>query len=177
MAGTLQCWYMDFKIVIMKVYIATPVNARKEETLEEKRQKAFERVQHIEDILKEKLEERYKVFRVDCHSSFDEDMQDIVGEANIMGRCVQKVMECDSILLDYGWANSNGCQLENQAAEIYGKTRWFAPEFGIEQEKKYLTDEETAAIRNCFVCKHCLPPFYRENGKMCNLEKCSFKEA
>lgn len=41
----------------------------------------------------------------------------------------------------------------------------------------YIPDEETVVIRNCLVCKNCLPPFFRENGNMCKLEECNFEEA
>ena len=41
---------------------------------------------------------------------------------------------------------------------------------------RYLTTEETAGIKNCLSCKHCLPPAQR--GKtMCKLFECKFEEA
>ena len=44
-------------------------------------------------------------------------------------------------------------------------------------KKRFLTDDETQGIRNCLVCRHCLPPIRRENGKMCSLNECKFEEA
>ena len=41
----------------------------------------------------------------------------------------------------------------------------------------YLCDEEAISTIKCLACKNCLPPFERQNGKMCNLEKCNFIEA
>lgn len=42
---------------------------------------------------------------------------------------------------------------------------------------RYLTDEEAKPLVNCFICKNCLPPFFRENGKICKLERCNFEPA
>lgn len=44
-------------------------------------------------------------------------------------------------------------------------------------QTRYLTKEESAPIVNCMVCKNCLPPFFRENGKMCKLKECKFEQA
>lgn len=143
----------------MKIYIATPVNGRKEKTLAQKRAAALYRVCEIIDILRKKYPD------AEFHSSFDKDIRYIVGEAKIMGCCVQKVLECDAICLDRGWSVSNGCRVEMTTAYYYGK------------ERIYIDDEDgTAFSLHCFVCKHCLPPSERENGKMCKLEECKFEE-
>lgn len=42
--------------------------------------------------------------------------------------------------------------------------------------KKYLTNEETLETVNCLCCKYCLPPRMRENGNMCNLDKCKYEK-
>lgn len=42
----------------------------------------------------------------------------------------------------------------------------------VSARKRYLTAEEAKPFISCMVCKHCLPPMKRENGKMCTLEKC-----
>lgn len=39
-----------------------------------------------------------------------------------MGKDIQKVMECDAILMCKNWKVSKGCNLEHTAAEIYKKT-------------------------------------------------------
>jgi IS5 family transposase len=46
---------------------------------------------------------------------------ELPSEAVIMGRCVQRVMECDMIILDKGWIESNGCNIEASVALIYKK--------------------------------------------------------
>jgi hypothetical protein len=112
----------------MKIYIATPVNARKEATLEEKRKAAYERIKKLKELLCEMEEE------AEFHSSFDDDIApldveltrkmfgyELPSEAVIMGRCVQRVMECDMIILDKGWIESNGCNIEASVALIYKK--------------------------------------------------------
>ena len=106
----------------MKIYIATPVNGRVEATLEEKRKAAYHRVCYLKVALKRMYPD------AEFHSSFDEDIAPIEkfsgilpSEAEIMGLCVTKVMECDAIYLDSRWWASKGCRLEHQTAFIYGK--------------------------------------------------------
>lgn len=103
---------------MMTIYLATPVNGRKEKTLDEKRRKAYERIKMMEQYLRPKFGEAQ--FR----SSFD-----IVGlvldqqltEAEIMGRCVQMVMESDLVILDSeNSLNSKGMIVESYVARIYG---------------------------------------------------------
>lgn len=38
-----------------------------------------------------------------------------------MGRDIEVLLECDAILLAHGWENSRGCNLEYNAAILYGK--------------------------------------------------------
>ena len=102
----------------MKIYLATPVNGRKEKTLEQKMKAAWERIGEMQKYMMQRYPDA--VFR--C--SFD-----IVGmvldqpltESEIMGKCVQMVMECDMIVLDDGWENSSGCTVERFVAMQYGK--------------------------------------------------------
>lgn len=111
-----------------KVYIATPVNGRSEATIEEKRKAAYQRVCHVKVALKRMMPD------AEFHSSFDDDIAPIdVGltkrmygwtlpsEAVIMGKCVQRVMECDAIVMDVGWLKSTGCRIERKVAMSYGK--------------------------------------------------------
>lgn len=113
----------------MKIYIATPVNGRSEATLEEKRQAAYKRVCELAVKIAKLMN-----MRIEVHSAFDEDIAPInvdltrkmygyklPSEAVIMGKCVQRVMECDAILLDDGWMESKGCLLEHYAAFDYRK--------------------------------------------------------
>ena len=41
-----------------------------------------------------------------------------------------------------------------------------------EAKDRFITAEEAKPFISCMVCKHCLPPMKRENGRMCTLEKC-----
>ena len=106
----------------MKIYIATPVNARNEATIEEKRKAAYQRVLELQ----EKLRAMYP--DAEFHSSFDDDIAPITesgktywSEPTIMGACVQRVMECDVVFLDVRWHKSKGCRIENAVANEYGK--------------------------------------------------------
>ena len=106
----------------MKVYIATPFNGRPEATIEEKRKAAYHRVCHLKVALKRLMPD------AEFHSSFDEDIAPITesgktcwSEPSIMGACVQRVMECDTIYLDKNWYKSKGCRLEYYTADIYAK--------------------------------------------------------
>ena len=118
----------------MKIYIATPVNARKEATLEEKRKAAYKRVDTLRVLA------RNKYPRSEYHSSFDLDIAPLncynLTEAAIMGACVQWVMECDAILLDWGYENSKGCTIEHTTALTYGKKIIHAYDLDIEPEKR-----------------------------------------
>ena len=119
----------------MKIYIATPVNARREGTLEEKRKAAYKRIEYL-------FCELYKTYKEKVmYSSFDNDIapihvpeESLMPEANIMGKCVQRVMECDAILMDWGYENSKGCTIEHTTALTYGKKIIHAYDLGIEPE-------------------------------------------
>ena len=121
----------------MKIYIATPVNARSEGTLEEKRKAAWMRVCYL------KVEIAHKIPDTEFHSSFDNDITSVEvtkftylpSEAKIMGKCVQRVMECDAILMDWGYENSKGCTVEHTTALTYGKRVIHAWDLNIEPEK------------------------------------------
>ena len=118
----------------MKIYIATPVNARKEGTLKEKRNAAWMRGCYL------KVEIRQKYPDAEIHSSFDRHISPIekeikmLNEATIMGRCVTEVMECDAILMDWGYEQSKGCTVEHTTALVYGKKIIHAYDLNIEPE-------------------------------------------
>lgn len=100
----------------MKLYISTPINARSEATFQEKYEAARKRVEEMKEQLPSIYQECY-----DIVSSFDLNPLGTYTEAEAMGRCIQAVMESDAILLDDGWATSQGCCLEFRTAEIYNK--------------------------------------------------------
>ena len=120
----------------MKIYIATPVNARKEATLEEKRKAAYKRVDKLRILA------RRNYPHSEYHSSFESHIAPInadaglLNEAAIMGRCVTEVMECDAILMDWGYENSKGCTIEHTTALTYGKKIIHAYDLDIEPEKR-----------------------------------------
>lgn len=100
----------------MKLYISTPINARSEATFQEKYEAARKRVEEMKEQLPSIYQECY-----DIVSSFDLNPFGTYTEEQAMGRCIQAVMESDAILLDDGWATSQGCCLEFRTAEIYNK--------------------------------------------------------
>ena len=161
----------------MKIYIATPVNGRKEGTLEEKREAAWKRVNYLRKIFKETNP------KAKCHSSFDDDIAplskpiELLPESVVMGKCVTRVMECDAILMDYGCNNSKGSMVELFTAQQYGKKILFAVDLNIKPEMVANPKaDEREKITNCLCCKHCLPPAKRDRG-MCMLDGCHFEEA
>ena len=100
----------------MKLYIATPINARQEPTMREKLVAAKHRVEMLKEILADDV--RFKKYEL--ISTFDfNDMYDT--EERAMSLCIYHVLTSDAIYLDHGWTASKGCNLEYQAAKIYGK--------------------------------------------------------
>ena len=103
---------------MMTIYLATPVNGRKEKSLDEKRRKAYERIKMMEQYLRPKFGEANFV------SSFD--FAPLDGpidwtEASIMGACVEMVMTSDLVILDSeNSLNSKGMIVESYVARIYG---------------------------------------------------------
>lgn len=150
----------------MKIYIATPVNARSEATIEEKRKAAYQRVLE----LKGKLMAIYP--DAEFHSSFDDDIAplskpiELLPESVVMGKCVTCVMECDAILMDWGHVFSKGCGVEQFVASTYGKKIIYPSDL------EYCCNNPVT----CLCCKHCLPPALRKKG-MCELNECKFEKA
>ena len=100
----------------MKLYIATPINARQEPTRLEKLVAAKHRVEMLKAILADDV--RLKDYEL--ISTFDfNDMNDT--EEKAMSLCIYHVLTSDAIYLDHGWTASNGCNLEYLTAKIYGK--------------------------------------------------------
>ena len=100
----------------MKLYIATPINARQEQTMREKLDAAKHRVEMLKAILADDV--RFKKYEL--ISTFDfNDMYDT--EEMAMSRCIYHVLTSDAIYLDHGGTASKGCNLEYQAAKIYDK--------------------------------------------------------
>lgn len=105
----------------MKLYIATPINARKEATIKEKLRAAKHRI----ELLKEKLSEDVRFKGYTMHSTFDQDKPKARDEENVaLAMCVLSVLRADAIYLDHGWQGSKGCNLEYMTAKIYGKKNY-----------------------------------------------------
>ena len=102
----------------MRIYIATPINARKGKDMREKLKAAEQRIELLKDILSE--EEKFQHYEMFSTFDLPHDPQDFT-EARAMGDCVTAVLNCDAIYLDHGWQTSKGCNLEYRAAKIYGK--------------------------------------------------------
>lgn len=103
----------------MRLYIATPINARQEKTLEEKKRAARHRVNLLKEIISD--DKRFAEYG-ELVSTFDiSTIGSRTTEAQALGMCVTAVLESDAIYLDHGWNGSDGCNLEYRAAKIYGK--------------------------------------------------------
>lgn len=102
---------------MMKLYIATPINARPEQGFRNKRKAAMRRVRELKEIIK--TDPRF--YGYSMISSFDVNKTENISEAIAMGNCIQAVMESDAIYLDHAWQSSKGCNLEYRAAKIYDK--------------------------------------------------------
>ena len=100
----------------MKLYISTPINARKERTMREKLVAAKRRVQMLKKILADDV--RFKDYEMISTFGFNDWNET---EERAMSRCIYHVLKSDAIYLDHGWTASKGCNLEYLAAKIYGK--------------------------------------------------------
>ena len=101
----------------MKLYIATPINARQEPTMREKLVAAKRRVEMLKAILADN--DLFKDY--DLISTFDFNNMYDADEEKAMSRCIYHVLTSDAIYLDLGWTASKGCNLEYLTAKIYGK--------------------------------------------------------
>ena len=104
---------------IRRMYIATPINGRHDgHDFNEKLALAKGRVK----VLKQVLSEEPDFDGCEFVSTFDiHPNGSMPPEHKAMGDCIALVMTCDAIMLDHGWLQSKGCNLEYRAAKIYGK--------------------------------------------------------
>ena len=101
----------------MRLYIATPINARQEPTKRGELLAAKHRVEMLKEILSD--DSRFRDWEMT--STFDLPHGSVYDEAQALGLCVSAVISSDAIYLDHGWTASKGCNLEYRAAKIYGK--------------------------------------------------------
>lgn len=110
----------------MKIYIATPVNGRREKTLRVKLEAACMRVAIMLAYLCKWHEDAEFMSVFDIGTPKELEM---LAEPLIMGQCVEMVIEADMIVLDDGWESSRGCTIERYVAMQYGKQirtiNWF----------------------------------------------------
>lgn len=102
----------------MKIYLATPVNGRKEKTLAEKQSAAERRINEMADFMMKlypdaEFMSSFNIIGVKYH------LNDL-SEAVIMGACVRMVMESDLVVMDENWRDSRGCWVEQTVAQQYG---------------------------------------------------------
>lgn len=100
----------------MRIYVATPVNGRREATLELKRKEANVRCTYLKVMLRERFPDAEVVCSFDVCPIIGEPIE----EHTAMGRCVDLLMTCDSIYMDVGWQSSKGCNVEYTTAKVYG---------------------------------------------------------
>ena len=98
-----------------RIYISTPINARREKTFHEKREAAERRCKRLKIL----VEAEWK--NVQVVTPFDTvPISEDVDEPVAIGRCITALLRCDAIYLDHGWNGSKGCRLEYYAAKAYG---------------------------------------------------------
>ncbi len=102
-----------------RMYIATPINGRQAgRDFKEKLALA----KHTVEVLKMILSDKPDFKDYEFTSTFDiHPNGSMPPEHKAMGDCIALVMTCDAIMLDHGWLQSKGCNLEYRAAKIYGK--------------------------------------------------------
>lgn len=108
----------------MKIYLATPVNGRKEKTYATKHSGALKRIQEMAKYIRTQFPDVEFMSSFDIHSvrrmiRYPEYPKPL--ESEVMGECVRMVMEADMIVLDDGWECSQGCTVERFVAMQYGK--------------------------------------------------------
>lgn len=102
-----------------RMYIATPISGIPSNCgFEGKVAKARFRIEDLKQILSDDIRfEGYEfVSTFDIHPNGS-----MPAEHKAMGDCIALVKTCDAIMLDHGWLQSKGCNLEYRAAKIYGK--------------------------------------------------------
>lgn len=100
----------------MRLYIATPINARKEKSVKARFINARVRCETLRDLLSEE-----HIFRgfTEIVTPFDVNpIGSTTSETLALSRCVAAVLESDAIYLDHGWESSKGCNLEYRTAKI-----------------------------------------------------------
>lgn len=95
----------------MKIYISLPISGHDIETVES-------RVLFAKSIIEKKGHEPVSPLDQDTSQDYP----------TLMGNDIRKLLQCDGVLFLSGWEKSKGCRLENTAATIYDKERFYGLE-------------------------------------------------
>ena len=114
-----------------KVYFATPVNGRKELTKQMKKQAALDRCIEVRQFLRQQHPDWIVTFSFNVCPVEDKNLT----EPEAMGRCVTLLMQCDALILDDGWMESAGCNVERCVAVNYNKRILTIEEAKLKQAK------------------------------------------
>ena len=98
-----------------KVYFATPVNGRMEHTFEEKKLAALKRCIEVRQLLAREQPDWIVTFSFTVCP-----INEPIDEPTAMARCYDLLRQCDIIVLDRGWMNSEGCNKERRFAIHHG---------------------------------------------------------
>ena len=78
---------------------------------------------HDIDVQKAKSEEVRRALQLGGYTAmtpFDLDMGEDKTDAYYMGRCIEALLQCDTIFMCDGWQKSKGCRTERFTAQEYG---------------------------------------------------------
>ena len=103
----MRTYYLTFSKVFPSTHAKADINTCFEEKL---------RVEMLKEILADDVQ--FKEYELTSTFDFN-NMYDT--EERAMSLCIYHVLTSDAIYLDHGWTASKGCNLEYQAAKIYGK--------------------------------------------------------
>lgn len=98
-----------------KVYFATPVNGRTERTFEEKKLAALKRCIEVRQLLAREQPDWIVTFSFTVCP-----INEHIDEPTAMSRCYDLLRQCDMIVLDRSWTNSEGCNKERRFAIHHG---------------------------------------------------------
>lgn len=109
------------------IYVSTPVTSRQEKTIEEQMFCAYRRHRELEKLWKSQIGVG------DAFETFYWVTNERMSNAEAMGRCIELLLTCDTILVDADYEKSNGCRSELEVAKIYGLEVYFVKNGKIEK--------------------------------------------
>lgn len=95
----------------MKIYISLPISGHD--------------IRKVREIA-EKAKERIKYMGHEPVSPLEVSTDESAPYSEHMGKDIAALLECDAVMFVGYWTDSKGCQLEYQAARIYGKWIMFS---------------------------------------------------